>query len=85
MVAEPESGFHKKPKTPKGEPPPEDPEGPGDEDEDMRVPLTNLSLHRHRKGSFRSMRIARLVVRRVVCACSAFASEAAAGESDHWP
>ena len=50
---EPASGSHKKPKTHKGEPPPEDPEGPGDEDEDMRVPLTNLSLHRHRcQGHF---------------------------------
>ena len=50
---EPASGFHKKPKTQKGEPPPEDPKGPGDEDEDMRVPLTNLSLHRHRcQGHF---------------------------------
>ena len=50
---EPASGFHKKPKTPKGEPPPEDPKGPGDEDEDMRVPLTDLSLHRHRcQGHF---------------------------------
>ena len=50
---EPASGFHKKPKTPKGEPPPEDPKEPGDEDEDMRVPLTNLSLHRHRcQGHF---------------------------------
>ena len=50
---EPASGSHKKPKTQKGEPPPEDPKGPGDEDEDMRVPLTNLSLHRHRcQGHF---------------------------------
>ena len=50
---EPASGFHKKPKTQKGEPSPEDPKGPGDEDEDMRVPLTNLSLHRHRcQGHF---------------------------------
>ena len=50
---EPASGSYKKPKTHKGQPPPEDPEGPGDEDEDMRVPLTNLSLHRHRcQGHF---------------------------------
>ena len=50
---EPASGSHKKPKTHKEQPPPKDPEGPGDEDGDMRVPLTNLSLHRHRcQGHF---------------------------------
>ena len=53
VVGGPSSGSHNKQRTDKGQQPPGDPEGPGDEDEDMRVPLTNFSLHRHRcQGHF---------------------------------